>query len=95
MLVVRLENNKAGLEIKVSLKSSIKIEKSTIQSHIGYAVITALFYGVCSGSMNFINKWVLNSWEFHYPNFMVFCQLALFAAVIGGLRATGKLKEFV
>ena len=41
-------------------------------SQIGYALGTALFYGICSGSMNFINKWVLNSWEFHYPNFMVF-----------------------
>ena len=43
--------------------------------------------------MNFINKWVLNSWEFHYPNFMVFCQLLLFTIVITLLRATGKLTD--
>lgn len=64
-------------------------------SNIGYAVSTALFYGICSGSMNFINKWVLNSWEFHYPNFMVLCQLALFTAVITGLRGAGKLTDNV
>jgi len=65
------------------------------ESNIGYAVSTALFYGICSGSMNFINKWVLNSWEFHYPNFMVLCQLTLFTAVITGLRAAGKLTDNV
>lgn len=65
------------------------------ESQIGYAITTALFYGICSGSMNFINKWVLNSWEFHYPNFMVFCQLLLFTIVITLLRATGKLTDNV
>ena len=43
--------------------------------------------------MNFINKWVLNSWEFHYPNFMVFCQLSLFSLVIGGFRKSGRITD--
>lgn len=63
------------------------------ESQIGYAFGTALFYGICSGSMNFINKWVLNSWEFHYPNFMVFCQLALFVSLITFLRKIGKIND--
>lgn len=64
-------------------------------SNIGYAVSTALFYGICSGSMNFINKWVLNSWEFHYPSFMVLTQLTVFCVIITGLRAAGKLTDKV
>lgn len=65
------------------------------ESNIGYAVSTALFYGICSGSMNFINKWVLNSWEFHYPSFMVLTQLTVFCVIITGLRAAGKLTDKV
>ena len=45
--------------------------------------------------MNFTNKWVLNTWGFNYPNFMVFCQLALFSLVITTLRATGKITDNV
>lgn len=45
--------------------------------------------------MNFTNKWVLNTWGFNYPNFMVFCQLALFSLVITTLRKTGKITDNV
>ena len=62
---------------------------------VAYAFSCALFYGVCSGSMNFTNKWVLNTWGFNYPNFMEFCQLALFSFVITALRKTGKITDNV
>ena len=62
---------------------------------VAYAFSAALFYGVCSGSMNFTNKWVLNTWGFNFPNFMVFCQLALFSAVITFLRYIGKITDSV
>ena len=60
-----------------------------------YAFSCALFYGICSGSMNFTNKWVLNTWGFNYPNFMVFCQLALFCFTISFLRYIGKITDSV
>jgi len=62
---------------------------------VAYAFSAALFYGVCSGSMNFTNKWVLNTWGFNFPNFMVFCQLALFCSVITFLRFIGKITDSV
>lgn len=66
-----------------------------LERQVAYAFSCAIFYGVCSGSMNFTNKWVLNTWGFNYPNFMVFCQLALFSFVITALRKTGKITDHV
>jgi len=38
---------------------------------------------------------VKKGWGFNFPNFMVFCQLALFSAVITFLRYIGKITDSV
>ena len=35
----------------------------------------AVFYGLCSVSMNFLNKAVVSSYEFNHPFFIMTCQV--------------------
>lgn len=42
---------------------------------VKYALNVALFYGVCSAAMNFVNKFLLNTWSFNFPNFIMFAQM--------------------
>ncbi|XP_077999720.1 uncharacterized protein LOC144452494 [Glandiceps talaboti] len=53
------------------------------------SVSAALFYGVCSGSMAFINKLVVTTYDFHYPNFIMLSQMIFTAALLEVLRRRG------
>ena len=57
-----------------------------------YQLTTAVFYGFCSGSMNFLNKNVLSSWDFHYPRFLMLFQMIFLAIGIDLLKLTGVLR---
>ena len=46
-----------------------------MEPSVRYALTVALFYGICSASMNFFNKILLNTWSFKFPNFIMFVQL--------------------
>ena len=53
------------------------------------SLLVAVFYGVCSLSMNFLNKAVLNSYNFNYPFFIMSCQMFVTLTSIHILRLSG------
>jgi solute carrier family 35 protein len=53
------------------------------------SLYAAVFYGVCSGSMNFLNKLVLSSWHFPSPNFLMLCQMIVLSIGIDLLKHFG------
>jgi len=55
-------------------------------------LFTAVFYGFCSGSMNFLNKNVLSSWDFHYPRVLLLFQMIFLAIGIDILKLCGALR---
>lgn len=62
-----------------------------MEPSVRYALMVALFYGVCSASMNFFNKILLNTWSFKYPNFIMFVQLFSTAIFIKCAKLKGYL----
>lgn len=56
------------------------------------SLYAALFYGICSGSMNFLNKLVLSSWHFPSPNFLMLCQMIVLSIGIDLLKHFGYSK---
>ena len=42
---------------------------------VAAGLAAAVFYGVCSGSMSFINKAVLTTYDFDFPCFIMFSQM--------------------
>lgn len=52
----------------------------------------AVFYGICSGSMNFLNKLVLSSWHFPSPNFLMLAQMIVLSLGIDFLKHFGYSK---
>ncbi|XP_038060794.1 UDP-galactose/UDP-glucose transporter 7-like [Patiria miniata] len=54
-------------------------------------VSAAVFYGVLSGSMSFVNKVVLSTLGFHFPCFIMLCQMILTASVFKCLGILGHL----
>lgn len=40
-----------------------------------HGVTVALFYGICSISMNFLNKVIVSTYEFNYPYLIMTCQV--------------------
>jgi len=56
------------------------------------SLYAAIFYGICSGSMNFLNKLVLSSWHFPSPNFLMLAQMIVLSVGIDTLKALGKCK---
>jgi len=59
---------------------------------VRYALTVAFFYGVCSASMNFFNKILLNTWSFKFPNFIMFVQLLATAIFIKVAKMRGRLQ---
>ena len=57
-----------------------------------YQLFTAVFYGICSGSMNFLNKNVLTNWNFQYPRFLMLFQMIFIAIGIDILKLFGVLR---
>ncbi|XP_014677618.1 PREDICTED: solute carrier family 35 member D3-like [Priapulus caudatus] len=51
----------------------------------------AVFYGVCSSSMAFLNKAVLNTYGFNYPFFIMTLQMLFSVVVLEALRLTNKV----
>ncbi|XP_047473733.1 UDP-galactose/UDP-glucose transporter 7-like isoform X1 [Penaeus chinensis] len=54
----------------------------------GHGFAAAVFYGVCSASMAFLNKAVISSYEFPFPFFIMACQMMvtiLFLEILGSL----------
>lgn len=56
------------------------------------SLFAALFYGICSGSMNFLNKLVLSSWHFPSPNFLMLVQMIVLSLGIDFLKHFGYSK---
>ncbi|XP_072165654.1 uncharacterized protein [Diadema setosum] len=52
----------------------------------------ALFYGVCSGSMSFFNKLLMNTYEFNYPVVIMLCQMSFTVAILKFLHVLGRLE---
>lgn len=62
-----------------------------MEPSVRYALTVALFYGICSASMNFFNKILLNTWSFKFPNFIMFVQLLFTAIFIKCAKMKGYL----
>lgn len=56
------------------------------------ALKVAVFYFMCSISMNFLNKAVVSSYNFNYPFTIMACQMIVTIVFLDTLRHTGKLK---
>lgn len=67
---------------------SSKVQNTTLR----YQLCVAIFYGFCSGSMNFLNKNVLSSWDFHYPRFLMLFQMIFLAIGIDLLKLFGVIR---
>ena len=60
--------------------------RQCIKSENSKSFGAALFYGLCSISMNFINKAVISSYEFNFPFFIMICQMVVTILILDGLR---------
>lgn len=54
------------------------------------ALMAALFYGILSLSMSFLNKAVISQYRFNFPLFILSCQMMLTFVVLEVMRASGK-----
>ena len=52
-------------------------------------IFSAVFYGFCSGSMNFINKYVMTSLDYPFPSVMMLLQLVMLACGLRFLKIMG------
>ena len=52
-------------------------------------IFSGTFYGFCSGSMNFINKYVMTSLSYPYPSVMMLLQLIVLACGLRFLKMMG------
>jgi len=59
------------------------------QPTIGKMIFSAVFYGVCSGSMNFINKYLMTILSFPFPSVMIFFQLIFLVIILKLLKTLG------
>ncbi|KAK8402799.1 hypothetical protein O3P69_000845 [Scylla paramamosain] len=57
----------------------------------GRGLAAAVFYAVCSSSMAFLNKAVMNSYEFPFPFFIMACQMLVTVLFLEMLGSLGKL----
>ncbi|KAG7167258.1 UDP-galactose/UDP-glucose transporter 7-like 2 [Homarus americanus] len=57
----------------------------------GQGFAAAVFYGVCSASMAFLNKGVINSYEFPFPFFIMACQMLVTVVFLEILITLGKI----
>lgn len=54
-------------------------------------VFSAVFYAVCSGSMNFINKYLMTVLDFPFPSVMIFLQLIVLSSSLKALSVCGAI----
>ncbi|XP_045605829.1 uncharacterized protein [Procambarus clarkii] len=57
----------------------------------GRGFVAAIFYGVCSASMAFLNKGVINSYEFPFPFFIMACQMLVTVVFLELMVSVGKI----
>lgn len=55
----------------------------------GPGILAAFFYGIVSGSMSFVNKVVLTSYSYHFPNVIMLAQVSVMAIVLESARILG------
>ncbi|XP_071545782.1 uncharacterized protein [Panulirus ornatus] len=67
----------------------VKLKRATGAEGHGFAA--AVFYGLCSASMAFLNKAVINSYEFSYPFFIMACQMLVTVLFLELLVSLGKI----
>ena len=65
---------------------------STSSHSVKVMLFAAVFYGICSGSMNFINKFLMTSYSFPHPGVMVLGQLIFLSSILKCLEGLGKIK---
>ncbi|XP_050730848.1 uncharacterized protein LOC127005789 isoform X2 [Eriocheir sinensis] len=58
----------------------------------GRGLAAAVFYGVCSSSMAFLNKAVIYSYEFPFPFFIMACQMLVTVLFLELAASLGKVK---
>lgn len=58
---------------------------------IKWSLLVTVFYGFCSGSMNFINKFILSVWSFHAPTTIMFSQMVMLALGLHLLKKSGSV----
>lgn len=57
----------------------------------GHGFAAAVFYGICSASMAFLNKAVINTYEFPFPFFIMACQMLVTVLFLEVLGSYGKI----
>lgn len=55
------------------------------------SLAAACFYGVCSGSMSFINKLAMNTYGFNYPEIIMLAQMSVTVAALKLVHLLGKV----
>lgn len=68
---------------------STALEELRFTRAFGPGILAALFYGVISGSMSFVNKIVLTSYTFHFPNVLMLAQVIMLSVVLEARRLLG------
>lgn len=58
---------------------------------IKWSLVVTVFYGFSSGSMNFINKFVLSVWSFHAPTTIMFSQMVMLSLGLRLLKKSGRV----
>ncbi|XP_006815022.1 solute carrier family 35 member D3-like [Saccoglossus kowalevskii] len=70
-------------------KSCIEKKLDFLKLAVNMSVAAAVFYGICSGSMPFINKIVVTTYDFRHPNFIMLGQMIFTASLLEMLRKYG------
>lgn len=68
---------------------STALEELDFTRAFGPGILAASFYGIVSGSMSFVNKIVLTSYTFHFPNFLMLAQVIMLSITVEVVRLLG------
>lgn len=68
---------------------SAALEDLSFTKAFGPGILAALFYGIVSGSMSFVNKIVLTSYSYHFPNILMLAQVTVLSITLEVARRLG------
>lgn len=68
---------------------STALEELDFTRAFGPGILAALFYGIVSGSMSFVNKIVMTSYTFHFPNVLMLAQVIMLSIAVEFVRLLG------
>lgn len=68
---------------------SSALEELDFTRAFGPGILAALFYGIVSGSMSFVNKIVMTSYTFHFPNVLMLAQVIMLSIAVEVVRLLG------